>query len=226
MNAPPVGHHGHVLLTRPVLDRIVAGEVDLVFRLWRRPTVKAGGRLRTTVGELAIHEVDVVDPAAITDEEARRAGHADADAVRAALEPRRQPGARARVARPDETSRVYRVRVGYAGADPRADLRETRLDRRGIAEMLARLEAMEARAGEPWVFASLDLIGRWPGRRAPELAAMLGRETLPWKSQVRRLKELGLTESLPVGYRLSPRGRQVRDAARRRRGNPPASNGV
>ncbi len=118
------------------------------------------------------------------------------------------------------------MRVTYAGADPRAGLRETRLDRSGIAELLARLEAMERRAEEPWVFATLDLIGRRPGRRAPELAAMLGRETLPWKAQVRRLKELGLTESLPVGYRLSPRGRQVRDAARRRRGNPPASNGV
>ena len=136
-----------------------------------------------------MHEVDVVDPSAITDAEARRAGHVDADAVRATLAPRRTPSARARVARPDATSRVYRVRVTYAGADPRAGLRKTRLDRRGIA-------------------------------------AMFGRETLPWKSQVRRLKELGLTESLPIGYRLSPRGRQVRDAARRRRGNPPARNGV
>ena len=62
---------GRVLLTRPVLDAIVAGDVDLVFRLWKRPTVKAGGRLRTAVGELAVHEVDVVDPATITDDEVR-----------------------------------------------------------------------------------------------------------------------------------------------------------
>ena len=71
-----------MLLTRPVLERIVAGEVDLVFRLWRRPTVKAGGRLRTVVGELAIHEVEVVDPAGLTDAEAVRAGFPDATAVR------------------------------------------------------------------------------------------------------------------------------------------------
>jgi hypothetical protein len=43
--------------------------------------------------------------------------------------------------------------------------------------------------------------------RAPDLAAVLGRETLPFKRDVRRLKELGLTISLPVGYELSPRGR-------------------
>ena len=49
---------------------------------------------------------------------------------------------------------------------------------------------------------------RRPARlRAPDLAASLGRETLPFKRDVRKLKELGLTESLEVGYRLSPRGR-------------------
>jgi hypothetical protein len=31
----------------------------------------------------------------------------------------------------------------------------------------------------------------------------------PFKRRVRQLKELGLTESLEVGYRLSPRGRTV-----------------
>lgn len=43
--------------------------------------------------------------------------------------------------------------------------------------------------------------------RAPGLAAGLGRETPPFKRDVRRLKELGLTRSLEVGYELSPRGR-------------------
>jgi hypothetical protein len=47
--------------------------------------------------------------------------------------------------------------------------------------------------------------------RAPDLAAGLGRETLPFKADVRKLKELGLTESLLVGYRLSPRGRAYLD---------------
>ena len=53
--------------------------------------------------------------------------------------------------------------------------------------------------------------GARPAVRAPELAASFGRETLPFKIDVRKLKELGLTESLPVGYRLSPRGRAVLD---------------
>jgi hypothetical protein len=45
--------------------------------------------------------------------------------------------------------------------------------------------------------------------RAADLAASFGRERDPFKLDVRKLKELGLTESLRPGYRLSPRGRAV-----------------
>jgi hypothetical protein len=42
--------------------------------------------------------------------------------------------------------------------------------------------------------------------RAGDLAVELGREREPFKIDVRKLKNLGLTTSLEVGYRLSPRG--------------------
>jgi ribosomal protein S19E (S16A) len=45
--------------------------------------------------------------------------------------------------------------------------------------------------------------------RGFDLAAAAGRERHPFKTDVRKLKELGLTESLEVGYRLSPRGRAL-----------------
>jgi hypothetical protein len=51
------------------------------------------------------------------------------------------------------------------------------------------------------------LIADRPGVRAPDLAASLGRETLAFKRDVRKLKELGLTRSLAVGYEISHRGR-------------------
>jgi hypothetical protein len=41
------------------------------------------------------------------------------------------------------------------------------------------------------------------------IIARLGRERLPFKADVRKLKALGLTISLDVGYRLSPRGEAV-----------------
>jgi hypothetical protein len=52
----------------------------------------------------------------------------------------------------------------------------------------------------------LEVIASRPATRAADLAAGFGRETQPFKTDVRKLKNLGLTESLEVGYRLSPRG--------------------
>ena len=59
---------------------------------------------------------------------------------------------------------------------------------------------------------ALDLIDRHPTVRAPDLAARVGRETADFKKDVSKLKELGLTESLAIGYLLSPRGEAVVDA--------------
>jgi hypothetical protein len=50
--------------------------------------------------------------------------------------------------------------------------------------------------------------------RAPDLAAAERLEVPRFKRRVRRLKELGLTISLDVGYRLSPRGRAFLGADR------------
>jgi acyl dehydratase len=184
------------MLFRPAdLERIAAGEVTVAFRRQKRPTVRAGGTLQTRVGLLAIEAVRAVDPARISRADARRAGFADADAVRAAL--RAGDG------------EVYRVAFRLAGPDPRIALRSddalTHDDRAAIAARLERLD--RASAHGPWTAATLTAIAESPGLRAADLAASLGREKLPFKADVRKLKALGLTESLEVGYRLSPRGR-------------------
>jgi hypothetical protein len=204
-----------VLLRLDHLDRIVAGEIDIVYRLWRKPTVKAGGRLRTARGELAIDAVDQIDPVTISDGDARRAGFASAKHARASVAPRpvaASPG-RARTAKPDETSRVYRVTVRFAGEDPRAALRED-VSADAVAAVVAKLDYIDRRSARgPWTRRTLDLIAAWPGRRAPELAEMEGMETLAFKNDVRKLKELGLTISLSTGYEVSPRGDAVRAAS-------------
>ena len=200
-----------MLLTLKVLEEIQAARVDLVFRRWRKPTVKTGGRLRTAIGELAIGAVGVVDPAAITDGEARRAGFADGDHLRAELFRQRPATAtRGRTAQPTEASVIYRVEVMFAGADSRLALRESLLADDELAGLVARLQRIDERSAlGPWTARVLGLIATWPARRAPELAEMEGRETIAFKTDVRKLKELGLTESLRIGYRLSPRGEQV-----------------
>ena len=78
-----------------------------------------------------------------------------------------------------------------------------------------------------WTRATLRLIDANPEVRAPELALQVGRPTPELKRDVRKLKERGLTESLAIGYRLSPRGEAVldhedgpRERAPRREGTP------
>jgi hypothetical protein len=182
-----------MLFNRDALERIAAGEVTLAFRRWRRPTVKTGGTLRTRVGVLAIDSVDEIDPERITDADAVRAGAPDRDAVLGRL---RGDG------------RLYRIAFHLAGPDPRVALREraelSPAERTELGRRLARMDAA-SRHG-PWTAEVLRLIADRPGTRAADLAAALGREKSPFKADVRKLKELGLTESLEVGYRLSPRG--------------------
>jgi hypothetical protein len=174
------------------------GSVELAFRRWRRAGVKVGGTQLTPAGVLAIDAVDAVDVGDITDGDARRAGYRDRAELLAELD-----------RRPDGT--LYRVTFHHAGADPRLALRQ---DPEVPDDELARIRARLARLDRasrhgPWTETVLRLIAARPAVRAADLAASLGRETQPFKTDVRKLKHLGLTESLEVGYRLSPRGRTV-----------------
>lgn len=188
------------MMIRPAeLAAIKAGTVDLAFRRWAKPRVVVGTRMRTSVGLL---EITVVERAGrITAEDARRAGASSLAALRKAL-----------AARPEDP--VWRIGLVHAGPDPREALREQVPDEAGIAEIDARLARLDhASAYGAWTRETLDLIDLNGGVRAPDLAARVGRETADFKKDVRKLKELGLTESLDIGYLLSPRGRAVVDAS-------------
>jgi len=68
-----------MLLKLELLEAIKAGKVDLVFRRWSRPSVKPGGTLKTRLGVLSIGAITDMDPADVTEADARRAGFADVD---------------------------------------------------------------------------------------------------------------------------------------------------
>ena len=104
--------------------------------------------------------------------------------------------------------RVERV---ASADDPRLALRERDdMSDDEMAEVVGRLARLDrsSRHGE-WTTETLQLIAEHPGVRAGDLATQVGREMQPFKTDVRKLKGLGLTESLEVGYRLSPRGEAV-----------------
>lgn len=187
-------------------EPIERGEITLQFRRWRRPQVIAGRTYRTAAGRLIVTAVDVVDPEGVTDDEARRAGHDDAAALRAQL-------------RGDTSWPTYRIGVRPAeGPDPRAVLAaDDDLDDDAVADIDRRLDRLDrASSWGAWTEPTLRLIAERPETLAADLAAAVGRERDPFKLDVRKLKALGLTESLRVGYRLSPRGRAYLARTRRR----------
>jgi hypothetical protein len=184
-----------MLIKQRILARIGTGEFDLQFRRWERPRVKVGSELRTAVGVLSVEEVTVVPMTKLTERDAKRAGFGSRAELLAEL-------------RAGRAGRVHRIRLRRTGEDPRIALRQNaRFSKAERTELEQRLARMDRASSDPWTGAVLALIRDHPGRRAPELAETMGQETRPFKARVRRLKELGLTESLAVGYRLSPRGR-------------------
>jgi hypothetical protein len=170
---------------------IADGSITITFRAWTRPQAKVGGRYR--IGGMLIEATDVreVRVGEITDDDARRAGASD----RAAL-----------VKRLGTNDPVWRVDFVFQGPDDRIARRNdtSSEDLTGVMARLSRLDRSGA-----WTRQTLQLIERYPGIVSTTLARQANQERPAFKLNVRKLKELGLTESLDIGYRLSPRGEAV-----------------
>lgn len=188
-----------MLLRRAVLDRVIAGEVDLAFRRWTRPTVKTGGTLRTPAGLLRIERVVEVAIDDITPDDARRAGLELHELLEFLM------------AKTD--GNVYRVELGGVVPDPRVALRnDSELTTEDVETLRARLDRLDRFSENgPWTRRYLGLIAANPHVRAQDLADGLGVAKDVFKNDVRKLKELGLTISHSPGYELSPRGRALLD---------------
>jgi hypothetical protein len=186
----------HVLMQIRFRDGVANGSVTLTFRRWKRPQVVAGRTYRTAAGRIVVDAIDIIDPVRITTSDARRAGFSTREELLAEL-------------RGTGDLPTYRIRFHAAtGPDPRADLAaDAALDQTEVAAIRARLERLDrASSHGPWTVPVLRTIAARPATRAADLAATFGRETQPFKLDVRKLKALGLTLSLEIGYRLSPRG--------------------
>jgi len=199
-----------VLFEARFREPIAEGSVTLTFRRWKRSQAVVGNRYRTAAGMIEVEAVDIVDVDSITERDAKRAGYASRDALVDDL-------------RGTKDLHLYRVRFhSVAGPDPRDELAAsgdlTDDDITAIDQRLDRLD--RASSHGPWTADVLATIAARPATRAPDLAKSFGRETAPFKIDVRKLKNLGLTISLTVGYRLSPRGEAYLRQTRRAKGLP------
>ncbi|TWD82404.1 hypothetical protein FB561_3535 [Kribbella amoyensis] len=179
-------------------EGVAAGRITVAYRRWAEPRVVAGRVYRTNAGRIEIESIKEVNPDLIadTDDDLTLADRRNAKDVRRRL-------------RGDESLPTFLIRFHLVeGADPREELAATAdLSGEDLDELQAKLARLDefSRTG-PWTTKTLRLIESKPATRAADLAADLGRDTAGFKIDVRKLKNLGLTQSLEVGYQLSPRG--------------------
>ena len=180
---------------------LVDGAVRLTFRQWDKPHVKVGGRYRVhPIGVVEVEGVEQVSLSSITDDDARAGGFTS----RAELLEFMAPVAKKRLT---PSTKVFRVALKYGGDGDRVSIAlETNLTADDVAEIEKRLERLDR--GGAWTRDVLALIDTHQRVAASQLALKFGRETLPFKVDVRKLKKLGLTQSFEVGYEVSPRGRR------------------
>ncbi len=184
-----------MLFRQEFLNGIREGRITLAFRRWRRPSVRAGGTLMLPIGQLQIGDVRTISEDDIAARDATRAGYASRQALLDELSARKE-------------GKLYRIELGALGPDPRVALRASATLGDEEAEALTRrLDRLDAHAADgAWTRRVLEVIRDRPAVRAGDLCYAVAMERLPFKVNVRKLKAMGLTESLEVGYRLSPRG--------------------
>ncbi len=193
-----------MLFDATTLAGIADGSISLTFRRWATPRVTAGASQLTEVGRIAFTSVERVAPSRVSGEDLRASGFASREVLL-----KRVAG------RDRDRLPLYRIGVVLVGEDPRVALRaSSAFDAEELAALGAELTRMDRAAEQPWTRAVLELIGDRPAVVSTELAADRGEERYFFKNRVRRLKTLGLTESLDVGYRLAPRGRAYLDLTR------------
>lgn len=175
-----------------------SGAITLTFRRWQKPHVRAGGRYRChPIGVLEVDAIELVTVGSIRETDARAAGFPTRAALVEYL---------AELGDVTPATEVYRVVLHHGGDGDRVELAlADQLSAEDVAEITKKLARLDKDGA--WTGKTLALIDKQPRIAASKLAASLGRETLPFKVDVRKLKKLGLTQSFEVGYEISPRGR-------------------
>jgi hypothetical protein len=73
-----------VLFSQELRDDVLAGEITVSFRLWKRPKVKTGGRYPVGPGQglIEVDSIELIPFAAITGADVQRAGEPDRETLR------------------------------------------------------------------------------------------------------------------------------------------------
>jgi hypothetical protein len=243
---------------KETLAQIAAKRVNLAFRRWKRPSLKAGDAISTAIGELSVLSCARIAIAKISAADLKRAGYTSRSAL--LREIANHPGDVYKIAFRLKPAEVPPEKVAPKPPAPKAAKNpapktaplpapeapppmvarmptpapprprmlaftlasrsepqapeppkgEEKITKAELKSAIAALKTLDQSSGHgAWTATTLRLIDKYPARRAPDLAASQRRDPLLFKRDVLRLKQLGLTENLEIGYRLSPRGRAI-----------------
>jgi hypothetical protein len=199
---------GVLLFQKRFHEGLASGDITLTFRRWQSPRVRPGGRYRCH--PIGVLEVDAIERVRIADVSARDAV-ASGFASRAELLDYLRAGPAGEV---NDDTELFRVELHHGGDGDRVEVAlDSELTPEDVKTIRAKLSRMDAE--HAWTAKTLAIIQRNPRTAASQLARKLGRETAPFKVDVRKLKKLGLTQSFEVGYEISPRGAAYLAAVRR-----------
>lgn len=187
-----------MLFRQSDLDRIRSGEISLAFRKWKRPSVKKGSLINTAIGRIEILDILSITLESILQSDAQQAGFSNRQELCTQLNKQKE-------------GHFYKIQIKHHSPDPRINLRSQHFlsdkDFLLLRNRLARLDKNSVTG--PWNHQVLELIRKYPERRAGDLAEMLKVEKDWLKIHVQKLKNLGLTISHEVGYILSALGAYV-----------------
>ena len=183
-----------MLFQRRFHERIRSGDITCTVRIWQRPHVKIGGRYVLGGGAIIVDKIQETCLDDITAALAHRCGFSSlVDLLK--------------TAKHGSGERVYVIDFHYDGKVARAEPKTGAASAEELAQLVQWLEAMDRRSRVgAWTLKTLRAIESRPGVLAATLARSLGRQRDEFKRDVRKLKHLGLTFSLEIGYRLTPKG--------------------
>jgi hypothetical protein len=184
-----------MLFQRRFHERIRSGEITCTVRIWQWPHVKIGGRYVLGGGTIVVDKIQETRLDDITPALAQRCGFSSlVDLLK--------------TAKHGSGERVFVIDFHYNGnVRARAKPETAAVSAEELAQLVQWLEAMDRRSRVgAWTLATLRAIESRPGVLAATLARSLGRQRDEFKRDVRKLKHLGLTFSLEIGYRLTPKG--------------------
>lgn len=189
-----------LLFQKAFHEGLVAGRVTVTFRRWAKPHVKVGGRYRChPIGVLEVHDVARVAISDISLADAVASGFESIDGLLAYM-----AGASDEALLP--STEVWRVGLRHAGDGDRVtEAMDDLLSADDVATLVKKLARLDADGA--WTKATLAAIDAAPRVAASKLAVKLRRDRDELKTDIRKLKRLGLTQSFEVGYEISPRGR-------------------